>query len=196
MDKGWIKLFRRINSHSLATDMIALGVFTWILTNANTKTGKLLVGRYATSKQLGLAPTTFRDILKRLEKKHRVLTTGVTPGKHTEISVSNWAKYQAPQQGDATSNATQTPRLKNTVSNSNINTNTLSVLIDSGVELKNSSSNTLTQTPKLTPYQVAFNKKLTAAGLPPIQDFTSEASYIMSLSARESMIYATVRSEL
>lgn len=175
MDKSWVKLFRRINTHPISKDMVALGVFTWLLTNVNYQTGKIFIGRFATSKQLGLKPTTFRDVVKRLEKKYAILTTAITPGVGTEISLTNWAKYQAYLKTDATYPATGTPLLKNKNILNKHNTNSIPNSVN-----KNSTNS----------YKEKIYKEFEEAGLPSPRGFSSMVDYLKTLNPKQAWVFA------
>jgi uncharacterized protein with von Willebrand factor type A (vWA) domain len=105
---GWIKLHRAITEHEIFFDSNAFRVFTWLLTNVDRKTGKMTIARFWTSEVLRLNPNTFKDVIKRLEKKYKVITTKST-NKMTEISVLNWAKYQFTEEATPAPTPLQTP---------------------------------------------------------------------------------------
>lgn len=185
MDKSWIKLFRRINNHTLASDMTALGVFIWLLINVNRQTGKMIIGRFATSRQVGLNPSTFRDVISRLEKTHKVLTTASTTGRYTEISVLNWAKYQGVNATNDRLDDKRTTQLETKDIVNIVNTKTLSNTVIA--KKQNFSS-----TPKnpISSYKREMYNKFIQAGLPSPEGFTNQEEYLSSLSEAQSWIYA------
>ncbi len=75
-------------------DSTACHVLLWLFTAVNRKTGKLKTGRLEASKELGLNNNTFYKALKRLEKKYDLVTCS-SNYQYTEITLINWAKYQA-----------------------------------------------------------------------------------------------------
>lgn len=96
MDKGWIKLYRRIlNKGWLRTDHNAYIVFSWLLLMADKKTGQYTLGRTYCD-EVGLKPTTFYAVLHRLQNKYNVVTlsTGKATIKYTVVTVRNWHLYQ------------------------------------------------------------------------------------------------------
>ena len=99
-NNGWIKLHRKIINHALWKDHTAFIVFSWCLLRCDYKTGKLTTGKYAGSIDCNLAPTTFYEALKRLQKKYGIIkiTTNKATRKFTKISLINWPKYQQADQ--------------------------------------------------------------------------------------------------
>ena len=94
MENGWIKLYRALNGHKILTDAYALQIFIWLLLNVDKQTGSITVGRFQLSAILRMNPNTLKSALQRLSKRHQVITTHST-NKYKEISLVNWAKYQA-----------------------------------------------------------------------------------------------------
>lgn len=92
-NRYWLKLWRKIDESEIFNDGSALRVFIWILTNVD-KEGKMKCGRFWASERLGLNPSTFYKILKRIEKKYKSVTL-ISNNKNTIISLSNWSKYQS-----------------------------------------------------------------------------------------------------
>lgn len=101
MNETYIKIFRKIRDHSVFNDEQALRVFIWILISVDYKTGSMISGRFWASEILGIKPTTYYKILKRLEKKHDLVTLS-SNNKNTTILVKNWVKYQS--DGNTTGN--------------------------------------------------------------------------------------------
>lgn len=99
MDNSWIKLYRKSKLNEIMRDTVAWTLFTWILMSVDKETGKMRTGRYLLAESLGQTPSTIRNALQRLEKKHRVIwtTSGTASrtGIATEITVSGWDKYQS-----------------------------------------------------------------------------------------------------
>ncbi len=123
MNDTWIKLYRKITESDVFQDARAFQVFIWLLISADHKTGKIKVGRFWLANLLDMNPNTLKDVVKRLEKKYKIITTTST-SKFTEITLLNWAKYQSrmiPTPLDDTSptpaghqqNTSRTPLVKN-----------------------------------------------------------------------------------
>lgn len=92
MDNTWVKLYRKLGDNEIMQDSTALQVFIWILLQVNKKTGELTTGRFIGSRELGLNSNTFYKALKRLEKKHKIVTL-TSNNKYTTVSLLNWSKY-------------------------------------------------------------------------------------------------------
>lgn len=93
LNKGWIKLYRKIVDKGILKDHAAWAVFTWLLLMVDRETGKRTIGRYQISDEVGIKPNTFYKILHRLEKKWGAIS--LTSQKvYTEVCIVNWAKYQ------------------------------------------------------------------------------------------------------
>lgn len=92
-NQTWIKLFRKIVDHDIFNDESAFRVFMWILCSCDYKTGTMKSGRFWASEILGIKPITYYDILRRLEKKYKVVTLS-SNNKNTTILVNNWITYQ------------------------------------------------------------------------------------------------------
>src|SRR5260221_3756209 len=93
MENGWVKLHRKIINNDIFHDENALKMFLWILISVDKSSGTKNVARSWCAPGLRMKPTTFYDVLKRLEKKYKVVTARVT-SKYTVISLINWKKYQ------------------------------------------------------------------------------------------------------
>ncbi len=94
MDNSWVKLYRKIADHDVFFDNNGLRVFIWLLTIVDKKTGIAKIGRSWGSTCVKLKEPTFYKVLKRLEKKYKIVTTN-SNNQFTEVSLLNWAKYQA-----------------------------------------------------------------------------------------------------
>lgn len=95
MDNTWVKLYRKLGTHPIMADAKALQVFIWILCRVDYKTGSMTTGRFIASQVLDMNPNTFKDVLKRLEDQHQIITTKST-NRFTVIQVRKWDKYQGP----------------------------------------------------------------------------------------------------
>lgn len=90
----WVKLYCKLADNEVLFDDKGLRVFIWLLTNVNKSTGKLRIGRFTASRALRLNPNTLYSVLKRLEKKYKIITAS-SNNEFTEISLLKWADYQA-----------------------------------------------------------------------------------------------------
>lgn len=108
MDNSWVKLYRKIAEHPVIKDAKACQVLLLLFTMVDKKTGKFTTGRFVMSRQLGMNPNTYKDVLKRLEKKYEIITTKST-NKYTEISLLNWANYQNTNLSSPLRNTNKTP---------------------------------------------------------------------------------------
>lgn len=93
MDNGWIKLHRKAMQSEIFKDITAWYVFTWLLMTVNKDTGKRKISRLWAAKELGIAPSTLYDSIKRISKVYKMATARPT-AKYTEITLLNWDKYQ------------------------------------------------------------------------------------------------------
>lgn len=112
---GWIKLHRKTIESAVFRDEKAFRVFIWLLTTVDRHTGKRTIGRFQGAEAVKMNPNTFKDVLKRLEEKHQIITTKTT-NKFTEISLLNWDKYQSQEEITPTKhqqNTNKTPLNKN-----------------------------------------------------------------------------------
>lgn len=108
--EGWVKLHKRLRDHELLRDDVAFKLFTILLLYVNTQTGKYTAGRYQLAEMTGIKPITVYKALKRLEKKWKMVTL-VSNNQFTEITVSNWGKYQSREEvGNSDGNNAVTPR--------------------------------------------------------------------------------------
>lgn len=128
MKNGWIKSYRRILDHPLLdSDNSAFIVFIKLLHKVDKETGEWTTGRYRLSELTNLKPTTAYQALKRLQKAKMV--TLASDNKKTLIHISNWRKYQQPNDSTAdnkmTSNRHQTDtntriRIENKINTTNV----------------------------------------------------------------------------
>ena len=93
MNKGWVKLHRKINENVfLAKDNSAYFVFVKLLTIVNSK-GEWAGGRRQLAFELNMNDRTVYDVLLRLE--NQLLINRKTNSRYSIISICNWSKYQA-----------------------------------------------------------------------------------------------------
>lgn len=92
MDNSWVKLYRKVGDNPIMLDDKACRVFLWLLIHVNKKTGQLTAGRFQISQDLRINPSTIYKVLQRLEKKYQICNIK-SNNKFTEISLTNWAKY-------------------------------------------------------------------------------------------------------
>lgn len=115
VDNTWIKLYRKIIDSDVFYDEKAFQLLVWLLVSVDYQTGSIKVGRFWLADILKSNPNTIRDVIKRLDKKYKIITTSHT-NKYTEITLLNWSKYQArifPTPQDDT-NKTPTKHQQNT----------------------------------------------------------------------------------
>lgn len=93
MNNGYIKSWRKAANSELWKDQNAWRVFQWILWNVDYKTGIGTFGRTQLSLGTGIKPNTVYKVTTRLHEKYQVLSMK-SNNLFTEISVTNWAKYQ------------------------------------------------------------------------------------------------------
>lgn len=106
MNNTWVKLYRKTLDNGILKDHKAWAVFTWFLLMVDKDSGKRTFGRFQLSDELGIKPNTLYKIVKRLEKKYKVIKT-ISKTNHTEVLIVNWDKYQHIK--DVQSNDSQTP---------------------------------------------------------------------------------------
>lgn len=112
MDNSWVKLYRKTLDNGILRDRNAWTIFCWLMLKVDRKTGRKIIGRFWASEELGMKPGTFYDALTRLDTKWKMAT--LTPNnKFTEVSLTNWHKYQ---------NDNNTPNNKTTTSQQQDNT--------------------------------------------------------------------------
>lgn len=200
--RPWLKLFRKLKTHPIMSDGNALHIFIYILVSVDEKSGEMTIGRFQASKALGIAPTTFCDVLKRLETKYKIISTDIRSKSvtsirhkgHTTIRVLKWDKYQPLETNPSQASVVNPSHYKDIDILNNINTKHNTLLVNG----KNKNNK------KLTPEQLLISRKINSdpmlqklfAGLPLPKDFNSEAEYIASLSMPEAMEYAKRKGEL
>ena len=93
MEKGWIKLHRKINENIfLSKDNNAYLVFVKLLTIVSSK-GEWAGGRRQLAERLNFNDRTLYDILIRLESQQLINLTANR--KYSTISICKWANYQS-----------------------------------------------------------------------------------------------------
>jgi hypothetical protein len=92
MDKGWIKLYRKLlNNDELFGSTLTFSVFVFLLLSAN-RYGKVSIGRFQIATRFRSKPSTIYQTLKRLESNNQI--TLESNNKFTNIYICNWEKYQ------------------------------------------------------------------------------------------------------
>lgn len=92
MDNSWVKLYRKIGDNEIMFDATALQIFMYLLIHVDKKTGELRTGRFIIAQTLKINPNTVYSVLKRLEKKYKIINNH-SNNKYTTISLLNWSKY-------------------------------------------------------------------------------------------------------
>lgn len=114
MNRGYVKLFRKLKDSKIMSDPAAVSVWIWCLMKASYKVrhvsvdtgrgktlvtlqpGEFICGRNVTAKRLGLKPSTFERRLKMLQNEEML---NIQPGTHfSKITVVNWHTYQCVEQ--------------------------------------------------------------------------------------------------
>lgn len=130
MNKGWIKLHRKIlDNRMLANDSSSFTIFVALLLMVQHTDGSYDTGRFGLARFLHMNPSTVYKALKRLEAQGMI--TLQPNAKYTVITVCNWDQYQG-QNGAKSFNAGSTE------SNSNGNTRITEENNDSGNSSRNS----------------------------------------------------------
>lgn len=94
MNKGWVKLHRRLLDNSMfKRDHSAMILFIAILLLADKNSGSYECGRFQLATIIGLNPNTTYKALKRLEKAK--IVTLASNNKYTVVNICNWRTYQA-----------------------------------------------------------------------------------------------------
>ena len=93
MERYWIRLWRKIDTNDVFFDDKALRVLIYLICNVDRKTGSMTIGRFWLSERLRFNSNTIYKVLKRLEKKYKIVTQS-SNNKFTTITLLNWAKYQ------------------------------------------------------------------------------------------------------
>lgn len=91
--EGWIKLHRKLLDNPVIRDDNAYKLFTILLMLVDKKNGKYTTGRFQLSEISRIKPNTVYIALKRLEKKHQMITQE-SNNHFTTISIVNWHYYQ------------------------------------------------------------------------------------------------------
>ena len=102
MDKGYIKIHRKILDNGVFENGELLKVFVWCILRANTepavvfghklKVGQFVAGRKSAAQELSIPPSTVYDRIKKLEELKYISLDSNT--KNTIISVINYKQYQ------------------------------------------------------------------------------------------------------
>lgn len=94
MDKGWIKLYRKIlDNDGLFRSSHTFTIWCWLLLKADRKTGEVKLGRFMLSEWLKIKPSTVYQTLKRLSNMTMIKMK--SNNQMTTVTILNWAKYQA-----------------------------------------------------------------------------------------------------
>ena len=93
MDKGWIKLHRKMRENAfLMRDNNAYIVFTKLLMMVGQEKGEWAGGRLRLAEEVNLNPNTVKDVVKRLVDNGMI---GVdSRGRYSVYSIKNWHIYQ------------------------------------------------------------------------------------------------------
>ncbi len=113
-DTTWLKLYRKLSNHDILFDDKALRLFIWLLLHVDKRTGSLTTGRFLLAESLRMHPSTIYKVLKRLEKKYKIVTALVTT-KNTTIRLVNWEKYNLYDEKVTTSVTTKEQQSNNKV---------------------------------------------------------------------------------
>jgi len=89
---GWVKFYRKAKENGILKDHKAWALFSWILLSVDRHTGKYTTGRFMLAEAVGMDESTVYKVLKRLEKKWKVVTLS-SNNKYTEISLIHWDIY-------------------------------------------------------------------------------------------------------
>ena len=106
MEKGWIKLYRKLLDNPVFDNPNLLRVWLWCLLKAShehhqqmvglqvvdLEPGQFVTGRFKGANELGINPSTFYKYLKTLEKMEMISLK--SNNKITIVTVENWRKYQ------------------------------------------------------------------------------------------------------
>lgn len=137
MNRGYVKLWRKIEDSPVFQSEGLLKVFVWCMVKANhkdawtgIKTGKgvtevlvprgsFIYGRDSASLQLGMKPSTIHD---RMEKLKKLQICDIQPNSHYSIvSIINWDTYQPEEEkGNRQPNRQPTPNQQATDTNKNV----------------------------------------------------------------------------
>lgn len=106
MEKGWIKLHRKLIDNPIFDNPNLLRVWLWCLLKAShehhqqmvglqvvdLEPGQFVTGRFKGSDELKINPSTFYKYLKTLEKLEMINLK--SNNKMTIVTIENWRKYQ------------------------------------------------------------------------------------------------------
>lgn len=108
MEKGYVKIWRKLRHNPIATDPYACHLFLRLLIDCEwnqqktvffkgkpriLKPGQLSKGRYQLSEETGIPASSVRNTLKRLKSKYQILDLE-TDSRWTIITLLNWDTYQ------------------------------------------------------------------------------------------------------
>ena len=103
---GWIKLHRKLKENPIVSKIELLGLFTYILLNANYKTKEMFIGNTKITIEKGQYFTSMKKMAKTLEVNRTTLGRWLkileneqilnikTTSKYTVMTINNWDKYQ------------------------------------------------------------------------------------------------------
>ena len=127
MNKGWIKLWRKIQENPIYRDGVAMRVLVDLLLTAN-EDGIAITGRFTRAEKLGLKPSAYRRALLRLKSDSIV---DIQPSNQfTKVSLCKWKEHQATKAEERTASRTtigqpsDNHRTHSKNKNKNKNTNT------------------------------------------------------------------------
>ena len=107
LEKGWIKLHRKMIRSEVWEDSMLLKVWIWCLLKCSPKpydqqvgkriiklqAGQFITGRHIASKEIGISGSTYQIKMTMLQNLKMIR---ITPGSNFSIvTVLNWEKYQA-----------------------------------------------------------------------------------------------------
>lgn len=114
MDRGYIKVWRKIEDWEWVKDPQTLGFFIYLMLKANYKDsrymgydiprGALVCGRKSLSEELGLGEQTIRTLITRLKSTNEI-TIKVT-SRFSIVYIANYNKYQDKPTSTLTNNLT------------------------------------------------------------------------------------------
>ena len=121
MDRGWVRLWRKLDDNPMARDPFWVAVWTYLLRNATHRAhdvmwcgqrktlqpGQLILGRHALAFQTGVSESRIRRILKRLVFDQQI--DQQTTNQSSLITIRNWELYQANDQRNSQQIASDRP---------------------------------------------------------------------------------------
>lgn len=122
---GYIKLHRKMMEWGWYKDPNTKAVFLHLLLAASfrestfqgekLKPGQVIIGRKSLAETLGISEQSVRTSINRLKSTNEITTKSTN--RYTVVTITNWAKYQMPEENQPTEQPTVQPTTNQQLTN-------------------------------------------------------------------------------